>query len=186
MTDKIDLLGRALATTSRVVHHTHPDQYAAPTPCADWDVRTLLNHLVAGNTFFAASARGDKADMSVWAHDHLGHDDPGTRYDDTAKTALAAWHTPGATDRTAALPSGGPGPHYIDMYLLEALLHGWDLATATGQDRSLDDEVVRAVTGTWTGTVPDEVRGMIFGPVVPAAPDAPALDRLAAYLGRTP
>ncbi|AJC52768.1 MerR family transcriptional regulator [Streptomyces sp. 769] len=85
------------------------------------------------------------------------------------------------------LPGGGMGPRIADLHLLEAVLHGWDLATATGQDRTGDPDTVKAAYDRWYGNYPDEIRGQtgMFAPSKPAPDDAPVLDRLAAYFGRT-
>ncbi|AWZ14972.1 hypothetical protein DRB96_24990 [Streptomyces sp. ICC1] len=85
------------------------------------------------------------------------------------------------------LPGGGTGPRIVDLHLLEAVLHSWDLATATGQDRTGDPDAVQAAVAGWYGNFPDEIRAVtgMFGPSKPAADDAPAADRLAAYFGRT-
>ena len=187
MYDPIALLERALAGTRRVVGDVRPDQYGAPTPCPGWDVRALLNHLLAGNEYFAALGRGERPDMAVWTTDHLGEGDPAALYDASSKTALDAWRGPGALDRFATLPSGGKGPRVFDMYLMETAVHGWDLAKATGQQPPLDDVLAQELYRAWYGRFPDEVRagGRVVGPEVPCAPDAPITDRLLAYLGRT-
>jgi uncharacterized protein (TIGR03086 family) len=186
--DDLELLERAIAATARVVHGVRADQHGAPTPCSDWDVRTLMNHLVAGNRYFAARARDDNPDMSIWAAEHIGAGVPASVYDASAQEALDAWRAPGAVQRRARLPSGGTGPKVIEVHLLDVVVHGWDLATATGQDRSLDPEVGQELYDRWYGTVAPEARGEsgIFGPEVPAPPDASPVDRLAAYVGRTP
>jgi uncharacterized protein (TIGR03086 family) len=186
MEDQTGLLERAVAATAKVVGGVRSDQYEAPTPCPDWDVRGLLNHIVAGNKYFAARARGDQADMSVWGEDHLAHAEPNEAYDASARAALDAFRAPGGTDRAAALPSGGQGPKIFDMYLMEVFMHGRDLAVATGQDRSLDPEVAQKLYDQWAGRMPAEARGSVFGPEVECPADAPAGDRLAAYLGRNP
>ena len=188
MQDQIGLLARALAETSRFVGNVRAEQYGVATPCPGWGVRTLLNHLLAGNAYFTARVRGEQPDMSVWAADHLGDGDPAALYDVSAKTALDAWRAPGAVDQTATLPSGGPGPRVFDMYLMEIAVHGWDLAKATDQHPPLDPELAQELYDTWYGKFPEEVRGggRVVGPEVPCAPDAPVTDRLLAYLGRTP
>jgi uncharacterized protein (TIGR03086 family) len=185
---EINLLERAAAGTLRAVQEVRPDQYDAPTPCPGWDVRALLNHLLAGNEYFAALARGERPDPALWTSDHLADGDPAARYDASSKAAVEAWRSPGALDRVAPLPSGAPGPRLFDVYLMETAIHGWDLAKATGQPATLDDPVAQAVYDRWYGRVPDEVRqgGRVVGPEVESSPDAPLTDRLLAYLGRTP
>ncbi len=108
-------------------------------------------------------------------------------YAQGAKEVPAAWQGEGALDRRMPLPGGGLGPRIADLHLLETVLHGWDLATATGQDRTGDPDAVQAALQGWYGNHPDEIRARngMFGPSRPASDDAPALDRLAAYFGRT-
>ncbi|MFE0186584.1 TIGR03086 family metal-binding protein [Streptomyces sp. NPDC058989] len=103
-----------------------------------------------------------------------------------AKDVLAAWQTEGALERQMPLPGGGMGLRIAELHLLEAVLHGWDLATATGQDRAGDPDTVQAAHDRWYGNFPDEARAHtgMFAPSKPAPDDAPALDRLAAYFGR--
>jgi uncharacterized protein (TIGR03086 family) len=182
----VDLLERAVAAAAATVRGIRPDQYDLPSPCAEWNVRALLNHLVAANHLFTAWAAGEQPDMGVFAADHLGGGEPAKAYEEAARAALDAFAMPGATDRAAPLPSGGTGPRVVDMYLMEQVLHGWDLAAATGQDRDRDPEVTRAAYDSWYGRVPPEVRemGTVFGPEQPCPPDAAVADRLAAYLGR--
>jgi uncharacterized protein (TIGR03086 family) len=188
MADQIELLERALEGTRRIIANVRSDQYGALTPCAGWNVRTLLNHVLAGNEYFTALARGERPDMAVWSSDHLADGDPAARYEALSKAALDAWRGPGAVDRVANLPSGGPGPRVFDMYLMETAIHGWDLAKATGQEPALDDRLVQAIADAWYGKLPEEVRsgGRVVGPEVACSPDAPVTDRLLAYLGRTP
>ncbi|MFE5679757.1 hypothetical protein ACFQ7B_37205 [Streptomyces erythrochromogenes] len=118
---------------------------------------------------------------------NLGDRQAGEVHAEGAKETLAAWQTEGALQRQMPLPGGGLGPRLADLHLLEAVLHGWDLATATGQDRTGDPDTVAAVFHTWYGNYPDEIHGATgrFGPSKQALEDAPALDRIAAYFGRT-
>ncbi|MGH3344313.1 MAG: TIGR03086 family metal-binding protein [Carbonactinosporaceae bacterium] len=180
------VIERAVSATGSVFRDVSPAQHGAPTPCEAWDVRALMNHVIAGNRYFAALARGEAGDTSVWQADHIGDVDPALVYEESAVAALDAWRLPGAVERVAPLPSGGQGPRLFDIHLADLIVHGWDLASATGQDRSLDPEVVQAVYDMWHGKLPPEIRGTVFGTEVECAPDAPVADRLAAYLGRNP
>ncbi|MEU9114478.1 TIGR03086 family metal-binding protein [Streptomyces sp. NPDC048483] len=187
MSQDIQLLEKALTHTTRLLGNVTPDQYERPTPCDDFDVRALANHLMAGNPYYVILAQGGAPDFSLFAQDHIGERQPGEVYAEGAKEVLAAWQTEGALERQMPLPGGGLGPRLADLHLLEAVLHGWDLATATGQDRAGDPDAVEAVLRTWYGNYPDEIRPQtgMFGPSKATAQDAPALDRLAAYFGRT-
>ncbi|WP_405424635.1 TIGR03086 family metal-binding protein [Streptomyces erythrochromogenes] len=183
----IELLEKALNHTARLLSNVTPDQYGQPTPCDDFDVRALANHLVAGNPYYVTLAQGGGPDFSLFAQDRIGDEQPGDVYARGAKEVLAAWQGEGALERRMPLPGGGTGPRIAELHLLEIVLHGWDLATATGQDRTGDPDAVRAAVQGWYGNFPDEVRAAtgMFGPSRPAADGSPALDRLAAYFGRT-
>ncbi|MFC9293726.1 TIGR03086 family metal-binding protein [Streptomyces sp. NPDC057011] len=187
MSQTIVLLEKALNHTTGLLSGVTPDQYGRPTPCADFDVRALANHLVAGNLYYVTLAEGGGPDFSLFARDQIGDRQPGDVYARGAKEVLAAWQAEGALERQMPLPGGGLGPRIADLHLLEAVLHSWDLATATGQDRSGDPDAVRAAVRGWYGNYPDEIRAAtgMFAPSQPAPDDAPALDRLAAYFGRT-
>lgn len=141
---------------------------------------------VAGNPYYVTLAQGGGPDFSLFAQDQIGDQQPGDVYAKGATDVLAAWQTEGALQRQMPLPGGGMGPRIADLHLLEAVLHGWDLATATGQDRTGDPDAVKAAMAGWYGNFPDEarVRTGMFGPSKPTPDDAPELDRLAAYFGR--
>jgi uncharacterized protein (TIGR03086 family) len=87
------------------------------------------------------------------------------------------------------LPFGTfPGPLVAQIYILELVVHSWDLAAATGQLSILDPSLAQTALPVAHAVLPPEPRGgeMPFGPVIPVADDAPAYDRLAGYLGRKP
>jgi uncharacterized protein (TIGR03086 family) len=136
----------ALAATRRVVAGVSADQMGAPTPCDDWDVRTLLDHVVAGNWWAAElgagntiEAVGDRLDGGV-----LG-DDPLAAYDASAAAAAEVFGRPGAMDAPCAVSYGPvPGSIYCGHRFLDVLVHGWDLAVATGQPTELDPRLVAA------------------------------------------
>lgn len=137
---------RALGATRGYVAGVQDSQWGAPTPCEDWDVRTLVNHVVSGNEWAAALAAG-------WTIDEVGDrldgdilgDDPLEAYDASAERAGAAFRAPGALEAPCAVSYGPvPGEVYAGHRVLDLLVHGWDLATATGQDATLDPRLVTA------------------------------------------
>ncbi len=128
----VDLDRRAALSTAALVDSTSPDQYAAPTPCTDWTVRDLLIHLIAGNVKYVEIGRGKE--WARGAPDVLLDDDPGAMYRRTMDAMLEAWEQTGALDRETALPVGrGRAELALYLHLGETLVHGWDLARATGQ-----------------------------------------------------
>ncbi len=178
MARNIELLEAALARTAEVVRNVRPEQYGDPTPCQDWDVRTLLNHLVIGNYYFGARARHIQPDQSIWDKDKLHGGSPAEAYDESAKLALDAYRA------FLAESPDGSAPLY-DAYLTEVAVHGWDLATATGQDRTSEPRVAEHLLATMPAMLEGR-RGSSFGQPVTHDEHAPPLDRLAAFLGRTP
>jgi uncharacterized protein (TIGR03086 family) len=165
------------------------DQWTAPTPCPDWDVRALLGHLVGGNVVFAAALRGvplAEARQAL-AGDPLGAD-PVTAYAQAAAEVSAAFELPGVLDRPVTIPFGTvPGSVALHLRIAEALVHGWDLARATGRTVSFPDDVVEqeiAFTRQALPMIPPERTP--FAPSRPVAGDAAPLDRLVSLLGRDP
>jgi uncharacterized protein (TIGR03086 family) len=181
----IDELRQALERTAGIFDGVSDDQYRASTPCPDYDVRALMNHLVAGNLMFGALARGEALDLSVFEQEHLD-DDPSAAYRRTAELALSGWQRPGALEENLAF-GNMPGSTVIKMHLVEALAHGWDLATATEQDPNLDPRLAQIALDAMHEMPEQMVRGGgFFGDEVPVDQGAPAADRLVAFLGRDP
>ncbi|WP_298515827.1 TIGR03086 family metal-binding protein [uncultured Nocardioides sp.] len=181
----LDQLASALATTGRIVTAICPEHWAAPTPCAGWDVRTEANHLVGGLRIFAAQLTGDPTD-----HDHDGTDwlgaDPAAAYGVAAAEDLEAWHRPGAMDTVFDLAFGQvPASMALVVHLTEVVVHGLDLAVATGQEHLADQAQAAWLLGLMRqmGTDSFRVPG-IFEPERTAGPDAAPHRQLLAFLGR--
>lgn len=187
-TDLASLFSRAIGRFGERVAAVPDGAWSAPTPCADWDVRALVNHvaneqlwaphLVAGETIEQV---GDRYDGDV-----LG-DDPVGAFRRSAGGAVEAFG--GADDLEAPVHvSYGEIPlrEYLTQMLTDAEVHGWDLAVATGQDAHIDAEVAELLLGVWQEQE-DLVRGSgVFGDAVAVPDDAPAADRLLGLLGRRP
>ena len=177
-------LDRSLATAEAVVAGIKDDQWAAPTPCPELDVRGVLNHLVRGNLLFAAIIRGEPRPEP--GTDHLG-DDPLAAFQQAAARLREAFGTPGALEEIYTAPFGtGPGAVLAHVRVVEVLTHGWDLARATGQPADFPDDVAeRALAGTRRAlTERPQGPGAPFAAAVPVPQGAPAVDRLAGFLGR--
>jgi uncharacterized protein (TIGR03086 family) len=182
--DLLDRLEAALETTGRLVAGVRDEQWTAPTPCAGWDVRTLTNHVVGGLRIFAAQLTGAEAGKDH-EDDWLG-DDPVGRYRTAARAVLAAWRSPGAFGRTLDISLGPvPAPMGALIELTEVVVHGLDLAVATGQEDRADQDQAEALLALMTGLGIEGFRAPgIFGPAVPVPAEAPAADRLLGFLGR--
>ncbi|MFN2537322.1 MAG: TIGR03086 family metal-binding protein [Mycobacteriales bacterium] len=179
---------RALEATRPLVAATGGDQLDLPTPNEEWDVRALLNHLVAGNWWAAELAAGktieevgDRLDGDV-----LGPD-PLDAYDASAEAAAKAFEVPGALEAPCAVSYGPvPGEMYAGHRFLDVLLHGWDLAKATGQPTDLDPALVagalEVLTPQW-----DLMRSSgAFATDVPVPEGGDPQTRLLAMTGRRP
>jgi uncharacterized protein (TIGR03086 family) len=186
--DLADAHGRALEATGRVVAGIQPSQLRRSTPNEGWDVRALLNHLVAGNWWAVELASGktiaevgDRLDGDV-----LG-DNPAAAYDASAAAADAAFKAPGAMDAPCAVSYGPvPGSVYCGHRFLDVLIHGWDLARATGQSEQLDPELVDACLDVVRPQADLLAASGAFGTPVAVPADAGPQAQLLAMLGRQP
>lgn len=186
--DVTDLHLRASDWFGELVHQVGIDQWHLPTPCADWDVRTLVNHvtgealwtppLMAGQTIADV---GDRFDGDV-----LGGA-PRDTWDAAAADAQAAIQAPDAMDRTVHLSFGdAPATEYVSQLFADHLVHAWDLAEAIGADTRMDRELVTACAG-WFDTVEAMYRDAgAIGPRPPVDPGADEQSVLLARFGRSP
>jgi uncharacterized protein (TIGR03086 family) len=186
MEDIARLHRQALDETGSVVARIARDQWSAATPCEGWDVRTLLNHLVAGNLWaseLGAGATieevGDRLDGDVL------NDDPTEAYDASVTLAAATFEAPGALDAPCAVSYGPvPGFVYCGHRFVDVLIHGWDLAVATSQDSTLDPELVAAAFELLVDQAEMVRASGMFGNELSVPDDAGAQTRLLALIGR--
>jgi uncharacterized protein (TIGR03086 family) len=179
--DPLSDLNAAIAGVQRIVARIRADQWERPTPCDGVDVRGLVNHLVAGNLAFASLVTG--TEPPVRDADHLG-DDPFFAFRASADQLVAALRAPDLDTRTYALPFGEvPGAALAGIRITECLGHGWDLARATGQVPDFADDVAARGLAEARNQLRDRSPGP-FAPEQPVPDGAPAIDRLAAFLGR--
>ena len=140
----LDLLSRADEGFTQRLALVRPVQWAARTPCTEWNVRALVNHVVGANRRYTMLLRGAATDEveATRAVDHLG-DDPVASFAATAAELEAAFGEPGAMARTAYHRAGGrTGAQLLQMRVLDVAVHTWDLARAIGVGESLDPGVV--------------------------------------------
>jgi uncharacterized protein (TIGR03086 family) len=183
-------LARALEATGSLVDGVRDEQWADPTPCPDWNVADLVRHIISGNRLFAGILDGEQPGTPGGSPPAgsapPGSDLPGA-YRDAAARLLPAFSRPGVLEETFTVPFGTvPGSVALHLRITELLVHGWDLARATGQPARFPGDLAeqelafsrRALTGIPPGRNP-------FGPPQPTGEEAVPLDRLAALLGRT-
>jgi uncharacterized protein (TIGR03086 family) len=146
-TNDIAALHRAaLDATRGYVVGIDSDQWELPSPCEGWNVRELLNHIVAGNLWAAELASGRTiADVGSALDGDMVGTNPAEAYDISAESAASVFEAPGALDAPCAVSYGPvPGSVYAGHRFLDVLIHGWDLASATGQPTDLDPHLVDA------------------------------------------
>jgi uncharacterized protein (TIGR03086 family) len=179
--DVIDALDKSFRHAHDVISRVRSDQYDDETPCREWTVREVLEHIIGVVAGLGAAAAGEPPGAFT-----LGPD-PAAQFEEASAAALAAWRRPGVLDE---LVDGGPGPMpgrvLARINLLDTATHTWDLATATGQPSSLPDEVANTALEASLATIGPEIRAGRFGPEVAAPAGAGPTERLVAFLGRTP
>ncbi len=195
-------LATAVRLLGPVVEAVSSDQYALPTPCSEMTVDALLEHLVMVVRRIACAGRGEAP--STWPTGALGVA-PGDSLDairEAAHDVQRSWPTE-VLDRPTAVPWGVfSGAEVLAIYTNELTVHTWDLATATGQQVVWDADALEA---SWTAIreqLPtadrtpmwDAIKANLpagvpwedpFGPATEVADDAPLIDRLVAWNGRT-
>ncbi|MGW0841723.1 TIGR03086 family metal-binding protein [Streptomyces sp. NPDC002787] len=172
---------QVLDAVDTLVLAVEPGQFDRPTPCADWNVRTLLDHLVWENLLWAGLADGTpRADFTA---DHIG-DDHIAAFRTASRAARTAFARPGMLERRYG---PAPGRRLVEQLVIEMLVHGWDLAKATGHPydtvHHLAEPALSVVREIYAD-LPRPPAGS-FAPPRLAPENATPLDRLAAYLGRT-
>jgi uncharacterized protein (TIGR03086 family) len=157
-----------------------------PTPCADTSLAALLDHIMGLTEGLRASARKEPATAPQASADHL---DPDWRavLPGRLDALVAAWREPGAGEGTTS--AGGielPATDVAAVTLDELVLHGWDLARATGQPYEPDPADVAAIMPFLEAFGSGQGVPGLFGPAVPVPDDAPAFDRALGLSGRDP
>lgn len=192
--EPLEQLGMTTSGLRDLVAGTRADQLGEATPCAEWAVRDLINHIVGGGHFFAAGFRGESAMPTMG--DHLGND-PTAAFDASVEEFTASVNAPGALDGLVKLPFGEmPAPVVIQLVTMDLTIHSWDLATATGQPFAPDEDLVAGLEQFAQMAIQPQMRAQQPGapagmqgprfaePIEPTA-GATALERLIMFSGRT-
>jgi uncharacterized protein (TIGR03086 family) len=185
------LMAAAAAEAARVVAGVPGHPMDAPTPCDDWDLRTLVNHVILWTAYSAERrAHGESVAEDLMTKDFTA--DPGFAQDYAAQIdrAVTAWSDPAAWERElGVMGSGTPAADVAAMLIAEMVLHGWDIARATGQEYACDEAVAANVLATVEaqGELFRQYQG--FAAIVPLPGDedgATVLDRALSLSGRDP
>ena len=181
----IEQLEHIIPALSEVVGRIWYSQLEAPTACAEFNVHDVIDHMIVGGGTFAPLFRGETP-TGVTAPAVYGWV-PVSEFNQTMGDLLAAVQSPEALDRTIPSPFGEiSGDTFARFVAFDGLIHGWDLAHATGQVWAPPAELVEAVEEFARMAITPEMRdGRTFKDAEAALPGAGALDRLVAFSGRT-
>lgn len=183
-----ELFEKAAEWAATKVKSVTADHLSSDTPCDEWDVKALTNHMTSGVDFLARAARGEDPDPNGFTADYVG-DDPATAYSAALAAAKKELKQPGLLEKTLNLPFGEmPAQVALSIFAADQITHGWDLAKATGQDATIPPELAKAALGVVGGNIGDDRRGegKFFKAEVPVSESASDQDKLIAYLGRNP
>ncbi|MET8245956.1 TIGR03086 family metal-binding protein [Streptomyces sp. NPDC005202] len=191
--DTIDprpLYTRATEQAAALIKTVRPEQLAGPTPCTEFDVRTLLSHVVGGTVRIAVVGEGgDGLAVRPFAD---GVEDDGwvAAYDEVRTRVLKAWAGDERLAATVRVPWGAviPGRAALSGYVMELVTHTWDLNEALGRPLELDPELAEFALTTARRVLPDPQRDADtpFDAARPAPEGAGVHEELAAWLGRRP
>ncbi len=184
----VDQLARTTQICAGIVAGVAPHQWAARTPCEEWTVREVVVHLILGKHLFADALVPDAAPTVTDTARYLESPDADlpAAFDIAGQLLLQAFSTPETMTRMITVPFGTiPGAVALNLRIVEMLVHGWDLASATGIQAQFPEDLAEqeiAFSRQNLSRVPPGRRR--FADPQSAPDDAPAIERLAALLGR--
>ncbi|MDX3134638.1 TIGR03086 family metal-binding protein, partial [Streptomyces europaeiscabiei] len=179
---------RATAQAAELIGTLRPDQLDGPTPCTEYDVRTLLSHIVGGTRRIAVCGeQGDGLDVRMFV-DGVPDDGWPSAYGEMRTRVLRAWESDERMAAPVRVPWGEiPGRDALSAYVMEIVAHTWDLSEGLGRPVALDPELAEYSLAAARVALPDGPReGRPFEPAVTAPAGAGAYGRMAAWLGRRP
>ena len=187
--DPRPVYARATEQAAALIASVRADQLDSPTPCAEFDVRTLLGHMVGGTLRIAVVGEGGDGLAVHPFVDGVGDDEWPAAYDEVRVRVLKAWESDARLEAPVHVPWGEvPGRAALSGYVMELVTHTWDLSESLGRPHQLDPEPAEFALAVARRVLPDPERDADtpFASVVPAPEGADAYGRLAAWLGHTP
>lgn len=184
--DAVELHRRACALAGARIHAVGAAQWGLATACEGWDVRAVVNHLVGEDRWTPPLFQGLTVEEvgDRFEGDLLG-DDPVAAWDEAVAEAVAAVGADGAMERTVHLSFGDfSGEDYALQLFADHLIHGWDIARASGGDERLDADLVSACLGWFAGMEQNYRDAGAVGDRVDVPAGADAQTRLLAMFGR--
>ncbi|MCD9874420.1 TIGR03086 family metal-binding protein [Streptomyces guryensis] len=187
-TQVIEVLTRAHAYLAEVVAGVPEPAWGAPTPCTEWTVRQVLNHARIDQQAYGLAITGGRPDSDPFHPADALDGDPAAELDKVLRAVADAYAGLPADAEQAPTPLGPmPVPLAAAAAAMDAAVHAWDIAVATGQDRPLAGELAE---GIWPAVqrLVDHLRDayQVFAPAREPAPDHDRAEVLLAFLGRDP
>jgi uncharacterized protein (TIGR03086 family) len=186
MQSAMQLHQKAVEDFGHLVHQIEPDQWDSPTPCTDWNVRDLVNH-VAVEMLWAPPLLhgGGLADIAPGLEgDRLGND-PAGAWDMAAADDLAAFGEHGAMQRQVELSRGPtPASTYLGELTDDLTVHAWDLARGLGVGDTLDAQLVQAAYEHLEPVADSLASTGLFAERIDVSDDADMQTKLLAAVGR--
>ncbi|HMS13312.1 MAG TPA: TIGR03086 family metal-binding protein [Microthrixaceae bacterium] len=179
-------LARAQEIAAAVIANVSSDQLGDATPCANWNVGQLVDHLVGAQHWASSALAGTEMTETG---EGASEGDFGAAFNAAAAATLAAFNEDGALAKTVNPGFGDmPATALLGLAATDTFAHAWDLATATGQSNDLDADLAAQLLASARHAISDAFRsddGAIFGPEQAAPADANEATKLAAFLGRS-
>lgn len=181
-------MAAAAAESARVVGGVRSDQLSAATPCTDWDLHALLNHIILWTAYSAERrARDEQVPEELMNADFVAQPGYAADYAAQLDKAVAAWSDPAAWERNLnVMGSPTPAADVAALLIAEMVLHGWDAAKASGQRYTARDDVAQAVLTAVEANAELFRKYQGFAGPVPVPASASVLDRALAQSGRDP
>lgn len=179
-------LAHAQSIAAQVLDGVNAADLDSSTPCANWNVAQLIDHLVGSQHWASSSIEGIPMAQTG---EGASAGDYRQAFNDAAQAALDAFNQDGAMDRTVNPGFGDmPAAALLGLAVTDTFTHSWDLAKATGQNTDLDPQLATQLLAASQQAIQPAFRseeGSIFGPEQQAPDGASPADQLAAFLGRT-
>jgi uncharacterized protein (TIGR03086 family) len=178
MNEILPLMKRAAGRTTELVRAIGDERLGLPTPCSEYDVRALLNHMEWSASLFESVAVGGP--FVPPKQEYTGD------FPERVERMLAVYERPEAWEGVSEPMGGLPRAVLANMALTDLVAHGWDLSRATGLDWEVDEETAALLAAFAAQMAPKGREQGAFGAEVAVPDDAPALDRFLGLIGRDP
>jgi len=179
-TDELASAEAALSALQHVLHPISRDELSKSTPCTEYDVMQLTDHLMNSITLLGGAAGAEPPERN-------SEDSVERQIVCAARPALDAWHRRGLTDTVTIGTNEIPATFAVSILSVEFLVHGWDYATATTHPIDVAESLANYVLGLAHKVITPQGRATVgFDDPVAVPDDAPPMDRLIAFTGRDP